>query len=462
MSARHVRGRKWAGRRVLVVGLGASGFAAARVLASLEAKVRVTEGASTAVIEERARRLRIEGVEVETSGHDYEALDADVAVVSPGIAPHTHVMEVLERNGVEIISEVELAYRLADCDFLAITGTNGKTTTTSLLASILAESGLPSIAAGNIGLPLIDAVFEIPAGGAIAVEVSSFQLSAVHEFHPRVSVLLNVAEDHTDWHGDFNNYAEAKARIAMNQTADDVFIPNREDAAAMSVAAGTSARVAPFSGLAVPEGGIGWDEGRLMWRYREVVDAADVTLAGAAGREDVAAAAGAALEYGIGVEAVRRAIKSFKPLRHRLEIVAEAGGVTYIDDSKATNPHATLAAVKGLAHVVLIAGGRAKGIDLTVLRATVPPVVAVVALGEAAGEVERAFAGLVPVTTVASMHDAVAEAQARAIHGGSVLLSPGCASLDMYESYAQRGEAFAASISELLTETSRSSADGDE
>ncbi|MDQ4057684.1 MAG: UDP-N-acetylmuramoyl-L-alanine--D-glutamate ligase [Actinomycetota bacterium] len=461
MSARQGRGR-WAGRRVLVVGLGASGFAAARVLAGLEAKVRVTEGASNAAIEDRARRLRIEGVEVETSGHDYEALDADVAVVSPGIAPHARIMEALAVSGVEIISEVELAYRLADCDFLAITGTNGKTTTTSLLASMLAESGLPSIAAGNIGLPLIDAVFDIQSGGAIAVEVSSFQLAAVHEFRPRVAVLLNVAEDHTDWHGDFDNYVAAKARIAMNQTTDDVFLPNCDDAAAMSIAASISARVAPFSGLSVPDGGIGWEGGRLMWRHRAVVDAGDVTLAGAAGREDVAAAAGAALEYGIGVEAVRRAIKSFKPLRHRLEIVAEAGGVTYIDDSKATNPHATLAAVKGLKDVVLIAGGRAKGIDLGVLKSTVPPVVAVVALGEAAGEVELAFAGLVPVTTVASMHEAVAAARTKAIHGGSVLLSPGCASLDMYESYAQRGEAFAASIRELLTETPRSSADGDE
>jgi UDP-N-acetylmuramoylalanine--D-glutamate ligase len=462
VNAKRVRGGKWAGRRVLVVGLGASGFAAARVLASLDAKVRVTESASTAVIEERAKQLAMEGVEVETSGHDYEALDADVAVVSPGIAPHARVMEVLVRNGVEVIGEVELAYRLADCDFLAITGTNGKTTTTSLLASMLAESGLESIAAGNIGLPLIDAVFEVPVGGAIAVEVSSFQLATIHQFRPRVAVLLNVAEDHTDWHGDFEHYVEAKARIAMNQTVDDVFMPNREDAAAMSVAATTSARVVPFSGPSVPEGGIGWDGDRLMWRYREVVDAGDVTLAGAAGREDVAAAAGAALEYGVAVEAVRRAIKSFRPLGHRLEIIAEASGVTYIDDSKATNPHATLAAVKGLNDVVLIAGGRAKGIDLTALRGTVPPVVAVVALGEAAEEVERAFAGLVPVDVVASMRDAVAAAHSKAIHGGSVLLSPGCASLDMYESYAQRGEAFAASLRELLTETSRSSADGDE
>ncbi|MGH2751994.1 MAG: UDP-N-acetylmuramoyl-L-alanine--D-glutamate ligase [Actinomycetota bacterium] len=452
---------EWAGRRVLVVGLGASGFAAARVLARLDAKVKVTEGSTSAAIEERARRLRRERIEVSTAGHDPEALDADVAVVSPGIPPHAAVMRPLTASGIEVLSEVELAYRLASCDFLAVTGTNGKTTTTSMLASMLAESGIRSAAAGNIGLPLIDAVFEIPDGGAIAVEVSSFQLAAIHHFRPSVAVLLNVAEDHTDWHGTFDNYLASKARIALNQTPEDVFIPNRDDAAAMSVAENVVARVVPFSEGGVPEDGIGWDGDRLLWRYREVLTAADVSLAGAAGREDVAAAAGAALEYGVEIDAVRRAVTSFQPLRHRLEVVGEALGITYIDDSKATNPHATMAATRGLRDVVLIAGGRAKGIDLSVLRSTVPPVIAVVALGEASDEVERTFSGLVPVTRAASMPEAVSAAHERAIAGGSVLLSPGCASLDMYESYVQRGEAFSRAVHALLT-TTRGPQHGDE
>jgi UDP-N-acetylmuramoylalanine--D-glutamate ligase len=438
---------------VLVVGLGASGFAAARVLADLDAKVRVTEGATSPAIEERARRLRREGVEVSVGGHDDE-LDADIAIVSPGIPPHAQVMGSLASAGVELMSEVELAYGLAVCDFLAVTGTNGKTTTTSLLASILTEYGLHAVAAGNIGLPLIEAVFEIPADGVIAVEVSSFQLSAISEFRPRVAVLLNLAEDHTDWHGSFDNYLASKARITMNQTEHDVFVPNRDDPAAMSVANGVAARVVPFSESSAPENGIGWNRDTLLWRRREVLSAGDVPIAGAAGREDVAAAAGAALEYGVDIEAVRRAVKAFRPLRHRLEVIAEARGVTFVNDSKATNPHATMAATKGLKDVVLIAGGRAKGIDLSVLRQTVPPVIAVVALGEAADEVVRAFEGLVEVTVVPSMEAGVRAAGERAIPGGSVLLSPGCASLDMYESYAERGEAFSRAVKEMLTEGS--------
>jgi UDP-N-acetylmuramoylalanine--D-glutamate ligase len=449
LTGRKRVGRDWSGKRVLVVGLGASGFAAARALAHLEAKVKVTEGTSSDAIEERARRLQLEGVEVTTGGHD-DGLDADVVVASPGIPPHADVMMRLASAGIEIISEVELAFRLARCDFLAVTGTNGKTTTTSLLAAMLSESGLRAVAAGNIGLPLVDAVLEVGDDGAIAVEVSSFQLVGVREFRPRVAVLLNVAEDHTDWHGTFDNYVASKARIALNQTAEDTFVTNRNDAAAMSIAQGVRARVVPFSNTSVPESGIGWDDDRLLWRYREVLTAHDVTLPGAAGREDVAAAAGAALEYGVDVDEVRRAVESFKPLAHRLEVVAEVGGVTYINDSKATNPHATLAATKGLRDVVLIAGGRAKGIDLSVLRGAVPPVIEVVALGEAATEIKRTFDGLVEVTEVGSMKDAVGVARAQAIPGGSVLLSPACASLDMYDSYVQRGEAFTRAVKEIL------------
>jgi len=438
---------QWSGRRVLVLGLGASGFAAARRLAGLEAKVKVTESATSEAIEERAARLRLEGVEVVTGGHD--EVDADIAVASPGIPPHAAVMKELAAAGIEVISEVELAFGLARCDFLAVTGTNGKTTTTGLLAAMLSESGRRALAAGNIGLPLVDAVDEVGNEGVIAVEVSSFQLAGVKEFRPRVAVLLNVAEDHTDWHGGFDNYVASKARIAMNQTPDDVFVFNRDDAAATSIAEEVEARAVPFSESSTPEGGVGWDGARLLWRSREVLSAHEVPLAGAAGREDVAAAAGAALEYGVDANAVRRAAKRFRPLPHRLEVVGRAGGVTYINDSKATNPHATLAATKGLSDVVLIAGGRAKGIDLSVLRATAPPVTSVVALGEASEEIERAFDGIVEVTVVGSMDEAVSAAAIKAIPGGSVLLSPACASLDMYASYVQRGEAFSRAVKEL-------------
>ena len=439
-------------RRVLVVGLGVSGFAAARALAAMGARVHVTESGTGQDIDERARMLRAEGVVVETGGHQLVGLDWDLAVVSPGIPPSAPVVTGLRRDGVEVIGEVELAYRVSACDFLAVTGTNGKTTTTSLLAAMLQEGGIKSVAAGNIGVPLIDALAGVPAGGAIALEVSSFQLDTLDSFRARVAVLLNVAEDHTDWHGSFDMYAAAKARITMNQSGDDVFMPNFEDPVAVGIAAAAPARIVPFSALRVPPGGIGIERGTIVYRGAEILDVSDISLTGRPGLDDVTAAAGAALEYGVDARAVARAARAFRPLRHRLELVAEFDGVSYIDDSKATNPHATVAAVQDLENVVLIAGGRSKGIDLSPLKESVPPVVAVVALGEAATGVEDVFTGLVPVQKAATMQDAVRRARSMAISGGSVLLSPGCASLDMYTGYAERGEDFARAVEAIMKE----------
>jgi UDP-N-acetylmuramoylalanine--D-glutamate ligase len=440
------------GSRVLVVGLGVSGFAAARALLSLDAKVKVTERGAGPEIAERADGLRALGAEVEIGGHDLENLHADLAVVSPGIPPRSAVIRGLRESGIDIWSEVELAYRLARCDFLAITGTNGKTTTTSLLAAMLEQGGVPSAAAGNIGLPLIDAIAAIPGGGAIALEVSSFQLATIDRFRPKVAVLLNVAEDHTDWHGSIDEYARAKARITENQQSDDIFLPNVDDEWAMRVAGTTRAKVVPFSGRERPAGGIGPQDGRLVWDGGEIIETSAVPLPGGPGLEDAAAAAGAALAYGVDTRSVARAIRGFRPLAHRLEVVAEVDGVTYIDDSKATNPHATLAAVRDLTDVVLIAGGDSKGMDLSSLASTVPPVRAVVALGEAADEVQSVFEGFVPVDRAATMIEATRLARARSVRGGSVLLSPGCASLDMYESYAARGEDFVRSVRALIDE----------
>lgn len=253
------------GFRIIVVGLGVSGYATARALAAAGASVRVTEAATSDAIEDRAAALRAAGIEVEIGGHDLDNVAADFAVVSPGVPPTSPIVGALRRGGVDLVGEVELAVARASCDFLAVTGTNGKTTTTSMLAAILAEANVPSLAAGNIGLPLIEAVSMVPPGGAIVLEVSSFQLELIPArrpaplsglaslgaplpaFRPRVAVLLNIAPDHIDWHGTYDAYVEAKARIVENQTVDDVFLPNFEDDAAMKIAHGCDARVVPFS-----------------------------------------------------------------------------------------------------------------------------------------------------------------------------------------------------------------------
>jgi UDP-N-acetylmuramoylalanine--D-glutamate ligase len=331
-----------------------------------------------------------------------------------------------------------------------VTGTNGKTTTTSLLATMLQEGGFKSCPAGNIGWPLIEAIDSVPDDGAIVVEVSSFQLESTKSFRPTVAVLLNISDDHLDWHGSFDNYARAKARIVMNQGPEDLFVYNVDDAIATRIAGSAPSTTVPFSGRHPVDGGVGVDRNRLVYRGRDLMAVARMPLRGIPGRENTAAAASAALGYGVDAEAVVRAIEAFQPLRHRLEIVGDLGGVTFIDDSKATNPHATLAAVQGLTDVVLIAGGRSKGIDLRPLASTVPPVRAVIVMGEAGAEIEAIFSGRIPVARAASMAEAVPMAHSQSVSGGSVLLSPGCASLDMFESYAARGDAFARAVAKLM------------
>ena len=443
---------EWRDRRVLVVGLGVSGFAAARALVELGARVRVTEGSTSTSVESRAEELRVLGAVVETGGHDLGAFSEDTAIVSPGISPDTPIMRKLSAAGVRLIGEVEFAYRLARCDFVAVTGTNGKTTTTSLLGEMLRRGEVESMVGGNIGNPLVDAVRSLGRRGAVAVEVSSFQLATIETFRPRVAVLLNVAEDHTDWHGTFAAYAAAKARIFENQTPEDVAVVNADDPVAAGLARDIQARVIPFSGRRVPEGGAGLREGALVVGDQIVASVDDISLTGSAGAEDSVAAAAAAFAFGVDAESIASALREFAPLPHRLQTVREVDGVTYIDDSKATNPHATMSAVRGLSDVVLIAGGRSKGIDLAPLVDLVPPVLAVVALGEARAELTRIFDGVVPVFAVDSMGDAVRVAHERANGKGSVLLSPGCASLDMYESYVARGQDFTAEVHKLTSQ----------
>jgi UDP-N-acetylmuramoylalanine--D-glutamate ligase len=443
---------EFAGQRVLVVGLGISGYAAARVLLQHDAKVSVTESGRTRPIEERAAALRRLGADVEIGGHDLTRLDADLAIVSPGIAPTAQIVGALVDQGVEMWSEVELATHLARCDFLAVTGTNGKTTTTALLAATLSQGGIPSVAAGNIGFPLVDAVMSIPEGGAIAVEISSAQLATTSRFAPRVAVLLNIAEDHTEWHGSHAAYVAAPARIVEHQDERDVFVVNADDPLARGVAEKARSRILWFSPTQLPreQGSIGVQAGAVLWQGNRLFGVEDVPLPGRAGLENAIAAAGAALAYGVRPDDVVAALRGFRSLPHRLEIIARVNDVEYIDDSKATNPHATLAAIGGLSRVVLIAGGKSRGIDLTPLAATVPPVETVIAMGETADQIEEVFRGLVPVQHAASMEEAVRKANAASSAGGSVLLSPGCASLDMYENYAARGDAFVRAVHELL------------
>lgn len=434
------------GRRLVVVGLGVAGRGAARVLAE--------EGATVLVTEERAEvegadELRALGVDVRLGGHDRAHLaGADAVVASPGVPERAPVLAWAAERGIEVWSELDVGAVLCRVPYVAITGTNGKSTTTKLVAAMLAAAGLDAVACGNIGHPFSVAARE--GHEALAVEASSFQLRFHHVLHPRVSVLLNVAPDHLDWHGSVEAYGEAKTRVFELQGDGDTHVGNADDPAAAEISRRAACRVAWFRSDAPGPEEVGVVEGRIV--ARSEVGELDLGRPGhdAAGFvADCAAAAAAGLAYGLPAGAVASGIQTMTPLPHRGEEVVRVGSVRFLDDSKATNVHAALHALRGKRDVVLIAGGMAKGVDLGPLAEAAPALAGVVAIGESAPEVVAAFDGLVPVRTAASIEEAVAVAHGMAPEGGTVLLAPACASWDMFRDYTERGDRFAAAARAL-------------
>jgi UDP-N-acetylmuramoylalanine--D-glutamate ligase len=432
----------------LVVGMGRSGAAVAGHLHDRGARVVAVDDAPGEAARTAARRLGIELVEAP----DHASLTAlvagaDVVVPSPGVPLAHPVFDLAARQGVPVRGEVELAFRWTRHPVVAVTGTNGKTTVTTLVTRMLTASGLRAVAGGNIGLPLSDAVRRDV--DVVVAEVSSFQLWWTDTFRPIVGVWLNVAEDHLDWHPRMDDYVAAKARIWAHQGKGDLAVANADDPAVAARAGAVPGRLETFGIVERADWRV--DDGALWGPPGRVLAVTELPRAMPHDLADALAASAAALGAGATLEGVRTALREFTGLPHRLALVADQGGVRWYDDSKATNPHATLAAVSGFASVVLIAGGRNKGLDLGVLRDGADRVRTVVALGEAGPEVEQAFAGVRPVTVAGSMDEAVAAAAAAAVPGDAVLLSPGCASFDMYQSYAARGDDFVRAVTDLVT-----------
>jgi UDP-N-acetylmuramoylalanine--D-glutamate ligase len=437
---------RFTGHRALVVGYGASGRAAAKVLVSEGAEVRVSEARAVEELGPVDPRVTLLA-----GGHREEHLHgATIMVVSPGVPEWAPIIGWARRRGLPVWSELELGARLCTVPVIGVTGTNGKTTTVELLAAMLRQSGLTARACGNVGYPFSLAAVE--PFQALAVEASSFQLRFQESFHPRVSVLLNVAPDHLDWHGSFVAYAEAKARIYASQGPEDVHVGNREEGLGAEISRRAPCPVAWFRGGPPEAGEVGVVEGRVVSRQADTLDLGRPAGAGRSLLIDSAAAAAAALAFGLAPEAVRSALQSFHPLEHRGSVVAEAGSVRFIDDSKATNPHATLAALEGRSESVLIAGGLAKGVDLSPLAQAAPNLAAVVTIGEAASALEAVFDDLVVVRRAGSIEEAVEFALEEAHPGHDILLAPACASQDMFHDYRERGERFAAAARDLAAQ----------
>ena len=438
-------------KRVLVVGLGKSGVSAALYLRRLGARVTVSDTRAGEALAKEIPALLDAGVMVETGGHGMLTFRRqDLIVVSPGVPLSTPEIQKSMALGVPVIGEIELACQGLHGKVIAITGSNGKTTTTSLVGHILQHAGKETKVGGNIGLPVVELVEGSTEQTWSVLEVSSFQLETIDTFRPHIAAVLNITPDHLDRHGSFANYAAAKTRITENQEVDDFLVLNAEDKPAQMVAAMTRAQIYWFSGVRrVKQGAFVHADG-VYFLAREggtpepVMPVAEIPLPGAHNVENVLAAIAMAKLAGASTQAIREAVGSFKAVEHRLQFVRQVRGVNYYNDSKATNVDATSKALASFAGGVrVILGGKDKGSDYTQLLPLLKArTVAIYTIGAAASIIASQIGAEVTLTSAGTLAEAVRMASLDAKAGETVLLAPACASFDQFTSYEHRGRVF--------------------
>ncbi len=450
-----------AGRRVLVVGMARSGLAAARFLAAHGALVIATDSRSPAVLQAEVRELLGLKAGIETGVHRAETfLAQDLIVVSPGVPWDLAPLAEARRKGMEVIPEIELAGAYLRGRLIGITGSNGKTTTTVLTAKMLEESGFDVVMAGNVGVPLISVVERLTEDSIVVAELSSFQLEAIRDFHPRVAALLNLSPNHLDRHPTFDAYIQAKAQIFRNQTEDDIAILNADDPRVAALSDAVRSRKIFFSrSRELPEGAF-ISNREILWRLdgleRVVADVSDVRLRGDFNLENVLAAVAAASAVGGDFASVRRAARHFQGVEHRLEFVAEVRGVKFYNDSKATSVDAAAKALSSFERGVhLILGGKHKGAPYAPL---VPllggRVREILTIGSAAEIIARELGPHAEIIPAGTLDVAVREAFHRAAPGDTVLLAPACSSYDQFHDFEERGRAFKQQVLHLVREAS--------
>ncbi|MDP2690475.1 MAG: UDP-N-acetylmuramoyl-L-alanine--D-glutamate ligase [Deltaproteobacteria bacterium] len=444
-----------AGKRTLVAGLARTGVSVARFLKKCGAVV----AAYDALPVERlagAGELSAIGVDIKAGGAKADTRGVELVVVSPGVPHDMPLLNEARSSGAEVISEIELAYRFMDCPVLAVAGTNGKTTTTTLLATVLEEAGRKVFVGGNIGTPAIEYI-ESGGGAELCVlEVSSFHLETTESFNPKVGILLNITDDHLDRYRDFGHYAETKFRLFENQREGDFAVVNAADPviAARARAWPGRGRVVPFTTTGALSEGLWLDGDNVVYSIdgtRELYPVSSFRLKGLHNMENIMAVIAAARLMGIPCGAITGTLKTFGGLAHRMEPVRVLGGVTYMDDSKGTNTGALMMALKGTpAPVILIAGGKDKGGDYGVLSNLVKEKVKLMVLiGEARFKIKDALGPLAETVLAGTLEEAVRLSHERAKAGDTVLLCPACSSFDMFRDYKERGERFKAAVAAL-------------
>ena len=444
-----------AGKKVLVVGLARTGIATALFCAERGARVTASEERAESELAETAAKLRTAGVALEFGGHRPETfLQQDLIVPSPGVPPTMHALAAARTANIPVWSEIELAWRFLRGRLICITGSNGKTTTTSLIGHVLETAGFPVQVAGNIGTPLISRVDISSDASFTVVEASSFQLESISAFRPDIAVLLNITPDHLDRHGSIEAYGAAKARIFENQTPLDAAVINADDAVAPEYAP-DGPRVFWFSRSKHVASGCYVRGGEIVFRCDGVesvlLELKTIGLRGGHNIENVLAAAAAARLAGVEPAAITEGVRTFAGVEHRIEYVATISGVEYFNDSKATNVDATLKALDAFpGNVLVILGGKDKGSDYRILRQALRSHARMALLiGSAADKIESQLAGVIPVERSETLARAVEAASKRARPGDTVLLAPACASFDQFENYEHRGRVFKKLVREL-------------
>jgi len=444
------------GKRVLVVGLGRSGVASALFLQSRGARVTVSDAKSEEQLREQIPTLLDAGIAVETGAHGERTFrNQDLIVVSPGVPVDAEPLVQARALGQPVIGEIELASQFLPGPIVAITGSNGKTTTTTLVGEIIAGSGFKTLVGGNIGTAAISLAEQATADTIVVLEVSSFQLETIRTFQPKVAVVLNVTPDHLDRHRTFAAYVDAKARIFENQQGDDFAVLNADDPTCVDLAKRTRAQVFWFSRELDVESGAFVRDGQALFRgnglVQTVLAVSEIPLKGWHNLENVLAAVCAGALMGCAPEKIREAIINFKAVEHRLEYVATIGGVEYYNDSKATNVDATIKALESFSgNIHLILGGKDKGSDYTVLDDLLRErVKSVYTIGAAAEKIQSHIKGTTQIVSSSTIEAAVKQASATAQPGDVVLLAPACASFDQFQNYEHRGRVFKELVGQL-------------
>ena len=439
------------GKRATVVGLARSGIAAARALRDLGAVVTVTDKKPVEQLTEQLKALGSGFVKVAAGGHPERVfIETDLIVLSPGVPKIPPILEA-RRHGVKVISELELAWLLSDSPFIGITGTNGKSTVTTLVGLMLKKSRKKVLVAGNIGNALTEEPRLLRGQDWIVAEISSFQLEDSETFRPAVAAILNITQDHLDRYHDITDYGEVKANIFRNQIGQDVLVLNDDDPLVRPMAARAASRVIPFSRLRDLDHGACVKDGYIVFKKERICRVDDMKIQGVHNLENALAAAALSLSAGADRRAVETVLKKFPGLEHRLEFVREKNGVAYINDSKGTNVGAVVKSVEGFTKpVILIAGGLDKGSDFSPLYDLIRrKVKLLVLIGKAADKMAKALGTSTETVFARTLEDGVRLAAAKAVSGDVVLLSPACASFDMFKDFEDRGRQFKKAVKAL-------------